>query len=47
LYRRRPEPGDTTGHVVCRVCGRSWATTPEQDELLAELFDHHEPQEAD
>ena len=31
---------DDFGWVVCRVCGLQWLTTPEQDELLADLFDH-------
>lgn len=28
------------GLVRCRVCGCTWVTTPEQDALLADLFDH-------
>ena len=31
---------DDFGFVVCRVCGLQWLTTPEQDELLADLFEH-------
>jgi hypothetical protein len=31
---------DEFGFVVCRVCGLHWMTTPEQDELLADLFEH-------
>ena len=37
----REEPGeDGTGWVRCRVCGLQWATTPDQDALLADLFAH-------
>jgi hypothetical protein len=37
----REEPAeDGRGWVVCRVCGRRWDTTPEQDDLLARLFAH-------
>ena len=31
---------DEFGFVVCRLCGREWTTTPEQDELLRQLFEH-------
>ena len=31
---------DGYGRVRCRVCGQHWTTTPEQDALLADLFDH-------
>ena len=31
---------DGFGFVLCRVCGLQWVTTPEQDELLADLFEH-------
>ena len=35
-----PNEGTTAGWVRCRVCGQHWDTTPEQDDLLAELFAH-------
>ena len=31
---------ETLGVISCRVCGLAWVTTPEQDALLADLFDH-------
>ena len=37
---RTPPEEDRPGRVTCRVCGHEWSTTPEQDALLAELFEH-------
>ena len=33
---------DGAGRVRCRVCGAWWPTTPAQDELLRQLFEHDE-----
>jgi hypothetical protein len=30
------------GALVCRVCGRTWTTSPETDAILAEVFAHHD-----
>ena len=38
---------DEYGFVVCRVCGLQWMTTAEQDELLADLFEHDATHDAD
>ena len=38
---------DEYGRVRCRVCGLVWVTTPEQDALLADLFDHDATHDAD
>jgi hypothetical protein len=39
---RRVPPGADTGAVVCRICGHTWRTTPDQDALLAEIFAHEQ-----
>ena len=38
--QRVPPDADEYGRVRCRVCGLVWTTSPEQDALLADLFDH-------
>ena len=35
------------GVVRCRVCGELWVTTPSQDALLADLFEHDATHDAD
>ena len=32
----RPATDDDVGTVTCRLCGKTWTTTPEQDALLAD-----------
>jgi hypothetical protein len=38
-FHRLP-PGTDTGEVTCAECGHTWVTTPDQDRLLAEIFEH-------
>jgi hypothetical protein len=41
----RRVPADAAGEngaLVCRICGRTWSTTPETDAVLAEVFAHHD-----
>jgi hypothetical protein len=37
---RKPPSEDGPGVVRCKVCGHDWETTPGEDALLADLFEH-------
>ena len=40
VRRVPPAPGSTRGKLICRMCGHTWDTTPEEDVLLAHVFAH-------
>jgi hypothetical protein len=37
---RVPPGDDGVGAMICTTCGHRWPTTPEEDRLLAAIFEH-------